>query len=134
RRLQGSALRDGLPVEQGSSWSTTRWSYPAFGAPKGKPLRRWTEFCRPPARANPLARREEGAVMSATCFEAVIDLDRGRAAGRAAEHSGGGVIDAAFDTLGTMMFIERNAEIFSDEEPADYVYRVVSGTVRCCKF
>jgi CRP/FNR family transcriptional regulator, nitrogen fixation regulation protein len=42
-------------------------------------------------------------------------------------------IQVALSRLGTVVSFDRNAEIFADEEPADYVYQVVSGTVRTCK-
>ncbi|MGZ5853698.1 MAG: helix-turn-helix domain-containing protein [Xanthobacteraceae bacterium] len=35
-----------------------------------------------------------------------------------------------FDITGAAMPFERNAEIFGDGEPADYVYKVISGAVR----
>jgi CRP/FNR family transcriptional regulator, nitrogen fixation regulation protein len=35
---------------------------------------------------------------------------------------------------GTRMHFERNAEIFGEEEPAEYIYRVVTGAVRTMKF
>ena len=35
---------------------------------------------------------------------------------------------------GTRMRFERNAEIFGEEEPAEYLYRVVSGAVRTIRF
>jgi CRP/FNR family nitrogen fixation transcriptional regulator len=35
---------------------------------------------------------------------------------------------------GTRMRFERNAEIFGEEEPAEYIYRVVSGAVRTIRF
>ena len=35
--------------------------------------------------------------------------------------------------MGARMNFERNAEIFGEEEPADYLYKVLSGAVRICK-
>lgn len=35
---------------------------------------------------------------------------------------------------GTRMRFERNAEIFGEDEPAEYIYRVVSGAVRTMRF
>lgn len=35
---------------------------------------------------------------------------------------------------GTRMHFERNAEIFGEDEPAEYIYRVVSGAVRTMRF
>lgn len=37
-----------------------------------------------------------------------------------------------FDQIGTCMLFERNAEIFAENEPAEDLYRVVSGAVRTC--
>lgn len=38
-----------------------------------------------------------------------------------------------FALQGTVMPFERNGEIYAEEEAAEYVYRVVTGTVRVCK-
>jgi hypothetical protein len=35
---------------------------------------------------------------------------------------------------GVRMHFDRNAEIFGEDEPSDYVYRVVSGAVRICAY
>lgn len=35
---------------------------------------------------------------------------------------------------GTRMHFERNAEVFGEQEPAEYIYRVVSGAVRTIRF
>jgi CRP-like cAMP-binding protein len=40
----------------------------------------------------------------------------------------------ALSLRGTRMHFERNAEIFGEDEAADYVYRVVSGAVRTMRF
>ena len=37
------------------------------------------------------------------------------------------------DLMGTCMEFERNAEIFAEDDPAEYLYKVVSGAVRTCK-
>ena len=37
------------------------------------------------------------------------------------------------DTMGVLMKFARNAEIFAEDEPAEYIYKVVSGAVRICK-
>jgi CRP/FNR family nitrogen fixation transcriptional regulator len=37
------------------------------------------------------------------------------------------------DMMGARMRFSRNAEIFGEDEPADYLYKVVSGAVRICK-
>jgi CRP-like cAMP-binding protein len=47
------------------------------------------------------------------------------AAGRGAE--------SAIDLMGAPMSFARNAEIYGEGEPADYLYRVISGTVRTYK-
>jgi CRP/FNR family nitrogen fixation transcriptional regulator len=39
----------------------------------------------------------------------------------------------AFSMLGASMRFERNTEIYGEDEPADYVYKVVSGAVRSYK-
>jgi CRP/FNR family nitrogen fixation transcriptional regulator len=38
-----------------------------------------------------------------------------------------------FGFIGTVMKFDRNSEIFSEDEPADYIYQVVSGAVRITK-
>lgn len=40
---------------------------------------------------------------------------------------------ATTEFLGTPMSFPRNAEIYGENEPADYLYKVMSGTVRTCK-
>src|SRR3954470_14374489 len=47
----------------------------------------------------------------------------------AATHGFGGTIDL----MGAPMSFARNAEIYGENEPADYLYKVVSGTVRSYK-
>jgi CRP/FNR family nitrogen fixation transcriptional regulator len=42
-------------------------------------------------------------------------------------------LDAAFDMLGAPVTFERNVEIYGEEEPAEYLYQVVSGAVRTYK-
>jgi CRP/FNR family nitrogen fixation transcriptional regulator len=37
------------------------------------------------------------------------------------------------DMMGARMRFSRNAEIFGEDEPADYLYKVASGAVRICK-
>lgn len=37
------------------------------------------------------------------------------------------------DTMGSCIKFARNAEIFGEDQPADYIYKVVSGAVRICK-
>jgi CRP/FNR family nitrogen fixation transcriptional regulator len=39
----------------------------------------------------------------------------------------------AIETTGTRRWFGRNAEIYGEQEPADYLYKVVSGTVRAYK-
>ena len=57
----------------------------------------------------------------------------GPAVGSSARNTGS-VLNEALSKLGSVVGFDRNAEVFADEEPADYVYQVVSGTVRTCKF
>jgi CRP/FNR family transcriptional regulator, nitrogen fixation regulation protein len=51
------------------------------------------------------------------------------AAKDAAAHSVNGLLDL----IGTCMNFSRNTEIFGEGDPADYLYKVVSGVVRICK-
>ncbi len=51
---------------------------------------------------------------------------------------GGGTIpseapESIIDAMGTRMAFKRNAEIYGENEPADYLYKVVSGAVRTYK-
>ena len=39
----------------------------------------------------------------------------------------------AMQMMGAVMSFPRNSEIFGENEPADYVYRVISGSVRTYK-
>jgi CRP/FNR family nitrogen fixation transcriptional regulator len=53
-----------------------------------------------------------------------------------AEATNADVIDLgpALTLRGTRVRFERNAEIFGEDEPAEYIYRVVSGAVRTMRF
>jgi CRP/FNR family transcriptional regulator, nitrogen fixation regulation protein len=42
-------------------------------------------------------------------------------------------IDSNIDVMGAPMSFARNAEIYGEGEPADYLYKVISGTVRTYK-
>ena len=42
-------------------------------------------------------------------------------------------LDDAIETLGAPMLFARNAEIFGESEPAEYLYKVISGAVRTSK-
>jgi CRP/FNR family nitrogen fixation transcriptional regulator len=44
-----------------------------------------------------------------------------------------GSVDDLLDLIGSGMSFARNAEIFGEDEPADYFYKVVSGAVRISK-
>lgn len=44
-----------------------------------------------------------------------------------------GTLAVAMNTLGAPKMFSRNAEIFGDGEPADYLYKVISGTIRAYK-
>jgi len=46
----------------------------------------------------------------------------------------GCVLADAIEELGFPLSVDRNREIFSEQEPAHYFYRVVSGLVRTCRF
>jgi CRP-like cAMP-binding protein len=46
---------------------------------------------------------------------------------------GSHTLDGNIDLMGASMSFARNAEIYGEGEPADYLYRVVSGTVRTYK-
>ena len=39
----------------------------------------------------------------------------------------------SIEMMGARMTFSRNSEIYGDDEPADYLYKVVSGAVRICK-
>src|SRR6266700_5038212 len=47
--------------------------------------------------------------------------------------AGGHALDGNIELMGAPMSFTRNAEIYGEGEPADYVYKVVSGTVRTHK-
>jgi CRP/FNR family transcriptional regulator, nitrogen fixation regulation protein len=53
--------------------------------------------------------------------------------GSVRRHAAPGSMTDVFDVMGAYMTFERNAEIFGDEEPAEYVYKLVSGAVRSSK-
>lgn len=42
-------------------------------------------------------------------------------------------VNELLEMMGARMRFPRNAEIFGEDEPADYLYKVVSGAVRTCK-
>src|SRR5262245_46928146 len=42
-------------------------------------------------------------------------------------------LDGSIEMMGAPMSFSRNAEIYGEGEPADYLYKVVSGTVRTYK-
>lgn len=44
------------------------------------------------------------------------------------------VLSDAMEKLGTFISVGRNQEIYSEQEPAHYLYKIVSGVVRTCKF
>src|SRR3974377_1120717 len=48
-------------------------------------------------------------------------------------HAGAHTLLDQIDLMGAPMTFGRNAEIYGENEPADYVYKVVSGTVRTYK-
>jgi CRP/FNR family nitrogen fixation transcriptional regulator len=42
-------------------------------------------------------------------------------------------LDGAFGMIGAILNVARNAEIFGEEEEAEYLYQVISGCVRTCR-
>ena len=46
---------------------------------------------------------------------------------------GVGITPGTIDFIGPLVSFPRNAEIYGENEPADYVYKIVSGTVRTYK-
>ncbi|HUC51378.1 MAG TPA: helix-turn-helix domain-containing protein [Xanthobacteraceae bacterium] len=48
-------------------------------------------------------------------------------------YSAGGSLDQQIMLMGAIMSYPRNSEIFGENEPADYLYKVVSGSVRTSK-
>jgi CRP/FNR family transcriptional regulator, nitrogen fixation regulation protein len=53
--------------------------------------------------------------------------------GRPVLPMGGHALDGNIELMGAPMSFGRNAEIYGEDEPADYLYKVVSGTVRTYK-
>jgi len=49
------------------------------------------------------------------------------------ESSKTGSLDQTMHLMGALMPYPRNAEIFGEDEPADYIYKVISGSVRTHK-
>jgi CRP-like cAMP-binding protein len=47
--------------------------------------------------------------------------------------AGNGNCPSPIELMGARMTFDRNAEIYGEGEPADYLYKVVSGAVRTCK-
>jgi CRP/FNR family transcriptional regulator, nitrogen fixation regulation protein len=52
---------------------------------------------------------------------------------RASDGGGINALTRAMQMMGTAMSFPRNTEIFGENEPADYVYQVISGSVRTYK-
>jgi CRP/FNR family transcriptional regulator, nitrogen fixation regulation protein len=52
---------------------------------------------------------------------------------RGAPRAGGAVQSGAIELMGACMSFARNSEIYGENEPADYLYKIVSGTVRTYK-
>jgi CRP/FNR family nitrogen fixation transcriptional regulator len=50
-----------------------------------------------------------------------------------ADRPAGSPLDATFQMVGAPVTFERNAEVYGEEEPAEYFYQVVSGAVRTYK-
>src|ERR1700745_3855792 len=47
--------------------------------------------------------------------------------------AGGNALAQSMQRMGAVLSSPRNSEIFGENEPADYVYRVISGSVRTYK-
>jgi len=52
---------------------------------------------------------------------------------RPVPHMAGHRVESSIDVMGAPMSFARNAEIYGEGEPADYLYKVISGTVRTYK-
>jgi len=61
---------------------------------------------------------------------AIRHMPRASGSSRSAERS---ALAQAMKMMGAVMSFPRNSEIFGENEPADYVYRVMSGSVRTYK-
>jgi len=70
-------------------------------------------------------------VMEQATLKLRVNDDRGPVEGiyGAGEHSLAGI----FSMQGALMRVERNVEVYGEEEPAEYLYQVVSGAVRTYK-
>jgi CRP/FNR family nitrogen fixation transcriptional regulator len=70
-------------------------------------------------------------VMEQATLKLRVNDDRGPVEGiyGAGEHSLAGI----FAMQGALMRVERNVEVYGEEEPAEYLYQVVSGAVRTYK-
>ena len=69
-------------------------------------------------------------LLHTTNFSGTPSLGRNvRLAFRRPAHS---LIDS-FEMMGVQMSFDRNAEIYGENEPAEYLYKLVSGTVRTSK-
>ncbi len=73
-------------------------------------------------------------MLNSHLYEAADGVSPYVAGNAAAPGMSGDVLGDTLAMMGSAMSFERNEELFAEEEPADYVYKVVSGVVRTCKF
>ncbi|WP_246479703.1 cyclic nucleotide-binding domain-containing protein [Kaustia mangrovi] len=73
-------------------------------------------------------------MLNSHLYEAADGVSPYVAGNAAAPEMSGDVLGDTLAMMGSAMSFERNEELFAEEEPADYVYKVVSGVVRTCKF
>jgi len=64
---------------------------------------------------------------------AQANLSRQLVTGRGERSLGVDALFGSIELIGARMSFSRNTEIYGDEEPADYLYKVASGAVRICK-
>jgi CRP/FNR family transcriptional regulator, nitrogen fixation regulation protein len=76
---------------------------------------------------------EDLAMLTQTTISAVRTSTFKRPAVQVPPMSGAHELGGPVDLMGAPMSFPRNAEIYGESEPADYLYKVVSGTVRTSK-
>ena len=72
-------------------------------------------------------------MLTQTAVPAVRSASFKRPAMQVPPSAGGHKLSGPVDLIGAPMSFPRNAEIYGESEPADYLYKVVSGTVRTYK-
>jgi len=63
----------------------------------------------------------------------VVSISSVRSAAPVSHRREGDALDQSMQLMGALMAYPRNSEIFGENEPADYLYKVVSGSVRTYK-